>query len=638
LYMISIKLHYPRGVKGLMSKVIGIDLGTTNTCVAFFDGERTEVIENEEGRRTTPSVVAYTKGEVHVGDQAKRQAVTNPANTIYSAKRFIGTLLKEVKSDAEKVAYQVVADDSGRSSIKANDTLFSPAQISAQVLRKVREFAEKRLGEKVTGAVITVPAYFNDTQRQATKDAGKIAGLDVKRIINEPTAAALAYGFDQKKDQTIAVYDLGGGTFDVSILEVGDNVVEVISTNGDTHLGGDDFDDALIEHIREEFRKQNSMVLPSDAMVSQRLREAAERAKIELSSTSVTSINLPFLTADASGPKHLQTEISRSTFEALVSELADRTIGPCKKALSDAELTIDDIDEVILVGGSTRIPMVQAKVSQFFGKDVNCSVNPDEVVASGAALQGGVLSGDVKDLLLLDVTPLTLGIETMGGVCTPLIKRNTTIPTTASETFTTASDNQTSVTVNVLQGERQMSEDNRSLGKFNLSGIPSASRGVPQIEVKFDLDANGILVVTASDKGTGKKQTITIDNSGNLSDTEIENMIKDAEKNAESDALRKEEIDLRVNLESMVNSGRSLLSENSEKISENVASILSAALDDAVPSEEDSIETLQAKTASLQDAIGNAAKEMYASEETVETSHEPKQNDDDVIDADYVDD
>ena len=625
-----------------MSKVIGIDLGTTNTCVAYFNGERSEIIENEEGRRTTPSVVAYAKGEVFVGDQAKRQAVTNAKNTIYSAKRFIGTMLKEVKADADKVAYQVVADGSGRSTIKTGDDTFSPAQISAQVLRKIKEFAERRLGEKVTGAVITVPAYFNDTQRQATKDAGKIAGLDVKRIINEPTAAALAYGFDEKKDQTIVVYDLGGGTFDISVLEVGDNVVEVISTNGDTHLGGDDFDDVIIEHLKSEFKAQNNMELPVDSMVSQRLREAAERAKIELSSTSVTSVNLPFLTADNTGPKHLQTEISRSTFESLISDLASKTIEPCKKALADADLTVDDIDEVILVGGSTRIPLIQTRVSQFFKQDANCSVNPDEVVASGAALQAGVLSGDVKDLLLLDVTPLTLGIETMGGVCTPLIKRNTTIPTSASETFTTAADNQTSVTVNVLQGERQMASDNRSLGKFNLSGIPSAPRGVPQIEVKFDLDANGILVVTASDKGTGKKQTITIDNSGNLSETEISEMIKDAEKNAEQDALKKEEIDTRVGLESMVHSAQSLLSEHKDKLSPESVQKLTAALEDAAPSDEDSLDVLKSKTEDLRKIMGDVANEMYAGTEASGTTPGPDAEapdpDGDVIDADYVDD
>ena len=625
-----------------MSKVIGIDLGTTNTCVAYFNGERSEIIENEEGRRTTPSVVAYAKGEVFVGDQAKRQAVTNAKNTIYSAKRFIGTMLKEVKADADKVAYQVVADGSGRSTIKTGDDTFSPAQISAQVLRKIKEFAERRLGEKVTGAVITVPAYFNDTQRQATKDAGKIAGLDVKRIINEPTAAALAYGFDEKKDQTIVVYDLGGGTFDISVLEVGDNVVEVISTNGDTHLGGDDFDDVIIEHLKSEFKAQNNMELPVDSMVSQRLREAAERAKIELSSTSVTSVNLPFLTADNTGPKHLQTEISRSTFESLISDLASKTIEPCKKALADADLTVDDIDEVILVGGSTRIPLIQTKVSQFFKQDANCSVNPDEVVASGAALQAGVLSGDVKDLLLLDVTPLTLGIETMGGVCTPLIKRNTTIPTSASETFTTAADNQTSVTVNVLQGERQMSSDNRSLGKFNLSGIPSAPRGVPQIEVKFDLDANGILVVTASDKGTGKKQTITIDNSGNLSESEISEMIKDAEKNAEQDALKKEEIDTRVGLESMVHSAQSLLSEHKDKLSPESVQKLTAALENSIPSDEDSLDILKSKTEDLRQIMGDVANEMYAGTESPGTTSGPDAEapdpDGEVIDADYVDD
>lgn len=620
-----------------MSKVIGIDLGTTNTCAAYYDGERPVVVENEEGRRTTPSVVAYAKGEVFVGDQAKRQAVTNPKNTIYSAKRFIGSLYAESEKDAKKVAYSVVADDRGRACIKTEQETFSPAQISAQVLRRIKESVEKKLGEKVTGAVITVPAYFNDTQRQATKDAGTIAGLDVKRIINEPTAAALAYGFDQKKDQTIVVYDLGGGTFDVSVLEVGDSVVEVISTNGDTHLGGDDFDDLIVEFLREEFKSQNNMTLPTDAMVSQRLRESSERAKIELSSTSVASINLPFLTADNTGPKHLQTELSRSKFEQLITGLVEKTVAPIKNALGDADLSPSDIDEVVLVGGSTRIPLVQKVVADFFGKEPNCTVNPDEVVASGAALQAGVLSGDVKDLLLLDVTPLTLGIETMGGVCTPLIKRNTTIPTAASETFTTAADNQTTVTVNVLQGERKMSQDNRSLGKFNLAGIPSAPRGMPQIEVKFDLDANGILVVTASDKGTGKKQTITIDNSGNLSGEEIDQMLADAEKFAEQDALKKEKVDLTVGLESSIHSARSLLAESKDKIDAEDAENLESVLDQAAPAENDDIDTLKTKTQKLQDAMTSVASKLYQPEpDAPQDSPESRVDDDDVIDADIV--
>lgn len=620
-----------------MSRVIGIDLGTTNTCAAYYDGDRAVIIENEEGRRTTPSVVAYTRDETYVGDHAKRQAVTNAKNTVYSAKRFIGSLYEEVSSDAERVPYEVAADAQGRAVITVDGSKFSPAQISAQVLRRIKEVAEKKLGESITGAVITVPAYFNDTQRQATKDAGKIAGLDVKRIINEPTAAALAYGFDQKKDQTIVVYDLGGGTFDISVLEVGDSVVEVISTNGDTHLGGDDFDEVLVDLLKKEYKKQHGNDLAVDAMVGQRLKESAERAKIELSSASITSINLPFLTADATGPKHLQTEVSRAQFEAAISTLVDKTIDPCTNALKDAGLSVEDIDEVILVGGSTRIPLVQNKVSTFFKKDVNFSVNPDEVVASGAALQAGVLSGDVKDLLLLDVTPLTLGIETMGGVCTPLIKRNTTIPTTASETFTTAADNQTSVTVHVLQGERKMSSDNRTLGKFNLSGIPSASRGVPQIEVKFDLDANGILIVTASDKGTGKKQTITIDNSGNLSDSEIETMIQDAEKNAEADSLKKERVETYVGLESMVHSANSLISESREKIDDSLLQELEATIETSTPTEDDDLDVLKEKQEALRSVMSKVAEGLYAQpEESSSPEEENSVDDDDVIDADFV--
>ena len=623
-----------------MSKIIGIDLGTTNSCVAYFEGERPEIIENEEGDRTTPSIVAYTKDGVLVGAQAKRQAVTNPKNTIYSAKRFIGTLFEEVSEHAQKVAYEVKPDASGRSTVVVEEKNVSPPEISAHVLRKIKDAAEKRLGTTVSGAVITVPAYFNDTQRQATKDAGKIAGLDVKRIINEPTAAALAYGFDQQKDQTIVVYDLGGGTFDVSVLEVGDNVVEVVSTNGDTHLGGDNFDEILIEHIREVFKSENGMDLPLDSMVNQRLREAAERAKIELSATATTNINLPFLTADATGPKHLQSDITRSKFEMLIGNLVSQTMGPCKQALDDAGLTTADVDEIILVGGSTRIPLVQQEVGKFFNKDVNISVNPDEVVAAGAALQAGVLSGDVKDLLLLDVSPLTLGIETMGGVCTPLIKRNTTIPTTASETFTTAADGQTEVTVNVLQGERKMSVDNRSLGKFNLAGIPSSPRGTPQIEVKIDNDANGILDVTASDKGTEKKQTITIDNSGNLSDAEIEKMIKEAEANAEADTLKKDRVDASVSLESSIHSAQLLLSENGEKLGEDLVAEITSAIQSAQPDDNDDTDALNQKAAELQAAVGKAAQKLYEtaqSEQSTENQESQTTSDeDDVIDADFV--
>jgi molecular chaperone DnaK len=622
-----------------MSKVIGIDLGTTNTCVAYYDGERAKIIENDEGKRTTPSIVAYTESDIYVGEQAKRQAVTNAKNTVYSVKRFMGALFSEAQDDIKKVAYQVVEGAKGRATIKTTFKEVSPPEISAQILRKVKDSAEKKLGVKITGAVITVPAYFNDAQRQATKDAGKIAGLDVKRIINEPTAAALAYGFDQRKDQTIVVYDLGGGTFDISVLEVGDSVVEVISTNGDTHLGGDDFDDMLVKQIRKEFKQQNNMDLPDDPMINQRLRETAERAKIELSSTTTTSINLPFLTADNTGPKHLQIEISRAMFEASIDSLVKRTINPCKQALTDASLEASDIDEIILVGGSTRVPLVQSTISKFFGKEVNCSVNPDEVVASGAALQAGVLSGDVKDLLLLDVTPLTLGIETMGGVCTPLISRNTTIPASALETFTTAANNQTAVTISVLQGERKMSADNRGLGKFNLEGIPSASKGIPQIEVKFDLDANGILVVTASDKGTGKKQTITIDDSGNLSSKEIETMIQDAEQYAEQDALKKELVDTRVALESAHYGANTLITENSEKLGTETVKRISEALTSTLPDADDSLDVLREKLSTLQEIVGEAAKEMYASEEPDAHEEESENSefiDDDIIDADFV--
>lgn len=553
-----------------MGKIIGIDLGTTNSCVAVMEGNEPTVIQNSEGGRTTPSVVAFSKdGERLVGAPAKRQAITNPEHTISSIKRFMGRLFDEVKEETKQVSYEIVSGDDGTARVKVDDRKYAPQEISAMVLQKMKQTAEEYLGEKVTDAVITVPAYFNDAQRKATQEAGDIAGLNVKRIINEPTAASLAYGLDKKdQDQTIAVYDLGGGTFDISILELGDGVFEVKSTSGDTHLGGDDFDSRLIDHLASEFKKDEGIDLREDPMAMQRLKDAAEKAKIELSSSQKTNVNLPFITATDSGPKHLNVDISRSKFEKLVDDLVQKTINPCKTALKDAGLSKSDIDEVILVGGSTRIPKIQEVVKDFFGKDPSKGVNPDEVVSVGAAIQGGVMSGDVDDVVLLDVTPLTLGIETLGGVSTQLIEANTTIPTNKKETFSTAADNQTSVEIHVLQGGRAKAQDNRTLGRFHLDGIPPAPRGVPQIEVSFDIDADGVLNVSAKDKGTGKEQSIRIESSSGLSEEEIEKMKEAAEDHAEEDERIRERTEKLNKADSLVFSTQKQLDEHEDKISD----------------------------------------------------------------------
>jgi len=627
-----------------MSKIIGIDLGTTNSCVSVLEGGEPTVITNPEGGRTTPSVVAFAKdGDRLVGQTAKRQAVTNPENTIFSIKRFMGRMFKEVDNEISEVPYKVEKNSNGAVIVKANDKDYTPPEISAMVLQKLKQDAEEYLGSKVTDAVITVPAYFNDSQRQATKDAGKIAGLNVRRIINEPTAASLAYGLDKKKDEKIAVFDLGGGTFDVSILELGDGVFEVKSSNGDGHLGGDDFDQKVINWIAEEFKKSDGIDLREDPMALQRLKEAAESAKKELSSSKQTDINLPFVTADASGPKHLNLNLSRAKFDELVSDLIDRTIDPCKKALSDAGLSSSDIDEVILVGGSTRIPKIQERVKEIFGKEPNKSVNPDEVVALGAAIQGGVLAGDVDDVLLLDVTPLSLGIETLGSVSTKLIERNTTIPTKKSQIFSTAADNQTTVEIHVLQGEREMASDNKTIGRFHLADIPPSPRGVPQIEVTFDIDANGILNVGAQDKATGKEQSIRIEASSGISEAEIEKMVNDSKKNEQKDKEKREQVDVVNQAEHLIYETEKNIKENDEKLNDEDKAQVNEKLD-TLKKAKDSGNVADMKKAleELSNSWSQVATKMYdgasqegQQQEAPSSGDKKEKNKDEIEDADF---
>ena len=607
-----------------MGKIIGIDLGTTNSCVSVLEGGKPRVIENAEGGRTTPSIVAYTDGnEILVGQSAKRQAVTNPTNTLFAVKRLIGRRFEDdvVQKDIKMVPYQIVKADSGDAWVQVNDDKMAPPQVSAEVLRKMKKTAEEYLGEAVTEAVITVPAYFNDSQRQATKDAGRIAGLEVKRIINEPTAAALAYGMDKAEgDRTVAVYDLGGGTFDISIIEIaevdGEHQFEVLATNGDTFLGGEDFDLRLIEFLADEFKKENSIDLHNDPLALQRLKEAAEKAKIELSSSQQTEVNLPYITADATGPKHLVVKLSRSKLESLVEDLVKRSLEPVKIALDDAGLSPSEVQDVILVGGQTRMPMVQQAVADFFGKEARKDVNPDEAVAMGASIQGAVLAGDVKDVLLLDVTPLTLGIETMGGVATPLIEKNTTIPTKKSQVFSTAEDNQTAVTIHVVQGERKQAIQNKSLGRFDLADIPPSPRGMPQIEVTFDLDANGILNVSAKDKATGKEQSIRITASGGLSDAEIDQMVQDAEANAEADKKFEELVAARNTADGMVHAARKTLEEAGEHATDDERAAIEAAITEVEGTiQGDDAAAMEAATTKLTEATGGVAQKMYAAQQ-----------------------